>query len=76
MPAVKAGAPAAGEVVVRIDQLEDWAQLAFEGYKCAPASLSGRSMPERFLGSQRCWGPKETLHRYYIQWNEGHLSCQ
>lgn len=41
MPAVKAGAPAAGEVVVRIDQLEEWAQLAFEGYKCAhvPHSL-------------------------------------
>ena len=40
MPAVKAGAPAAGEVVVRIDQLEEWAQLAFEGYKCAPVPQS------------------------------------
>ena len=40
VPAVKAGAPAAGEVVVRIEQLEEWAQLAFEGYKCAPVPHS------------------------------------
>ena len=39
MPAVKAGVPAAGEQLVRIDELEDWAQLAFGGYKCAPAIL-------------------------------------
>ena len=39
MPAVKAGVLGAGEQLVRIDELEDWAQLAFEGYKCAPATL-------------------------------------
>ncbi|KAK9846320.1 hypothetical protein WJX81_001437 [Elliptochloris bilobata] len=33
VPAVKAGVGAAGEVLVRIDELEDWVQLAFEGYK-------------------------------------------
>ena len=39
MPAVKAGVPGAGEQLVRIDELEEWAQLAFEGYKCAPNIL-------------------------------------
>ena len=33
VPAVKAGVPGAGEQLVRIIELEDWAQLAFEGYK-------------------------------------------
>ena len=40
VPAVKAGAPAEGEVSVRIEQMEDWAQLAFEGYKCAPGTAA------------------------------------
>lgn len=39
MPAVKAGVPGAGEQLVHIDELGAWAQLAFEGYKCAPAML-------------------------------------
>lgn len=33
VPAVQPSAPPPGEVVVRIDELPEWAQLAFGGYK-------------------------------------------
>ena len=46
VPAVKAGAPAPGEALVRIDELEDWAQLAFEGYKCAPPRPDCAARPD------------------------------
>lgn len=34
VPAVKSAGPAPGERVVAISEMEDWAQLAFAGYKC------------------------------------------
>ena len=33
MPAVKTGTPAADEKLVKIEEMEEWAQLAFQGYK-------------------------------------------
>lgn len=33
MPAVKKGVPPPGERRVRIDELPEWAQLAFDGYE-------------------------------------------
>jgi hypothetical protein len=45
VPAVKAGAPAPGEELVRIGELDEWAQLAFEGYKCAPPLAAARGPP-------------------------------
>ena len=36
MPAVKTGGLAADEQLVKVTDMEEWAQLAFEGYKCAP----------------------------------------
>ena len=33
VPAVKSGAPAADEKLVLIEEMEEWAQLAFQGYK-------------------------------------------
>ncbi len=35
VPAVKTAGAAPGERVVLISEMEDWAQLAFTGYKCA-----------------------------------------
>ena len=35
VPAVKKGVPPPGERRVLIAELPDWAQLPFEGYKCA-----------------------------------------
>ena len=35
VPAIKTGGLAADEQLVRIREMEEWAQLAFEGYKCA-----------------------------------------
>lgn len=40
MPAVKTAGAAPGERVVLIEEMDDWAQLAFAGYKCA-----GRPLP-------------------------------
>lgn len=48
VPAVKAGVPGAGEQLERINELDDWAQLAFEGYKCAPATLQSAVKLEYF----------------------------
>lgn len=36
MPAVKKGVPPAGERRVLISEMPEWAQLAFDGYECAP----------------------------------------
>lgn len=33
VPAIKSGTPAADEKLVLIEEMEDWAQLAFQGYK-------------------------------------------
>ena len=33
VPAVKTGTPAAAETLVKIEDREDWAQLAFQGSK-------------------------------------------
>ena len=35
MPAIKTGGLAADEQLVKVSEMEEWAQLAFEGYKCA-----------------------------------------
>lgn len=35
MPAIKTGGLAADEQLVKVSAMEEWAQLAFEGYKCA-----------------------------------------
>ena len=34
VPAVRTGGLGAGERLVLISEMEDWAQLAFDGYKC------------------------------------------
>jgi len=33
VPAVKTGTPGADESLVKIEEMEEWAQLAFQGYK-------------------------------------------
>ena len=45
MPAVRTGVLGADEHLVAITEMEDWAQLAFDGYKCAPPACS----PKPFL---------------------------
>ena len=35
VPAVKTGGLADDEQLVKVSDMEEWAQLAFEGYKCA-----------------------------------------
>ncbi len=35
VPAMKKGEMALGEMLVKIREMPDWAQVAFEGYKCA-----------------------------------------
>lgn len=40
MPAVRTGGLGAGEKLVQISEMEDWAQLAFDGYKCAHLLLA------------------------------------
>ena len=39
MPAAKTGGVAADELLVKVSEMEEWAQLAFEGYKCVTLSL-------------------------------------
>jgi hypothetical protein len=43
VPAVKTGATAAGEKVVLVEEMEEWAQLAFSGYKCVSLPPSQHS---------------------------------
>lgn len=45
MPAVRTGGLGAGEKLVQISEMEDWAQLAFDGYKCACPSSSSSPSP-------------------------------
>ena len=50
VPAVKTGGLAADEQLVQISDMEEWAQLAFEGYKCAPVlSCPSGSMASTLL---------------------------
>lgn len=35
VPAAKKGEPGPGEKMVLVEEMEEWAQLAFSGYKCA-----------------------------------------
>lgn len=42
MPAVKPAAPPAGEELVKISDMEEWAQLPFAGYKYALQLLQSR----------------------------------
>ena len=39
MPAVKKGVMGENEALVKIEEMPDWAQVAFEGYKCEPVSF-------------------------------------
>ncbi len=39
VPAIKTGGLAADEQLVKVSEMEEWAQLAFEGYKCAELLL-------------------------------------
>ena len=42
VPAVKPAAPPAGEELVKISEMEEWAQLPFAGYKYALSNSPGR----------------------------------
>ena len=43
VPAVKTGGLTADEHLVKVSEMEEWAQLAFEGYKCAALLLDSLS---------------------------------
>ena len=54
MPAVKTGVLPPDEMLVRIANMEDWAQLAFDGYKCAcSARMSSLPLFPRSLQRSR-----------------------
>ena len=45
VPAAKTAGAAPGERVVLISEMEDWAQLAFAGYKCGRPAVLFRVLP-------------------------------
>ncbi len=40
VPAVKKGVMGVNEALVKIEEMPDWAQIAFEGYQCEPFSFT------------------------------------
>lgn len=43
VPAVKSGSPGADEKLVKIEDMEDWAQPAFQGYKSVVSTFYAQS---------------------------------
>ena len=78
VPAVKTGGLAADEQLVKVSDMEEWAQLAFEGYKCAPLptrwptgggddeAVGGPAMS--VPGHKRCVPDSQARAEHHLRW--------